>query len=199
MNAERVFLKHFEQIHLDFPKLKMVLEHASTKEAVDMVKRLGDTVGCTITIHHLYLTVDDWAGQSHHFCKPVAKYPHDRKALQQVILDGHPRFFLGTDSAPHPRHTKECAIAHAGVYTGVHTLALLAHVLDSFGAMNRLEDFARRFGRQFYHLPLIEQPLPLQTQPMTMPAMFQYQDENQVTRELVPFLAGREISYSINL
>jgi dihydroorotase len=88
LNAEEKFLTHLKQLHADFPKLKIVLEHATTKAAVDMVKSLGDTVGCTITLHHLSLTVDDWAGQCFNYCKPVAKYPHDREALREVILQG---------------------------------------------------------------------------------------------------------------
>eukprot|EP00842_Homolaphlyctis_polyrhiza_P006772 jgi/Hompol1/7096/HPOL_000742-RA len=155
LNAEERFLKHLQQLHADFPNLKIVLEHATTKAAVDMVKSLGPTVGCTITIHHLQLIVDDWAGQCHHFCKPVAKFPHDRDALRNVILDGHPRFFLGTDSAPHPRHTKETANAAAGVYVTPYVLPYLVQILDSFGALGRLEDFACKFGRAFYG---IEQP-----------------------------------------
>lgn len=88
LNAEELFLSHLKQLHADFPRLKIVLEHASTKAAVDMVKSLGDTVGCTITLHHLSLTVDDWAGQCFNYCKPVAKYPYDREALRQIILQG---------------------------------------------------------------------------------------------------------------
>ncbi|KAK9729525.1 dihydroorotase [Basidiobolus ranarum] len=131
MNAEETFLSHLKELHEAFPKLRIVLEHATTKAAVDMVKSLGDTVGCTITVHHLSLTVDDWAGQAHHFCKPVAKYPQDRAALRQVIKEGHPRFFLGTDSAPHPKHLKECAQACAGVYTSSHVLPYVATILES--------------------------------------------------------------------
>lgn len=88
MNAEERFLPQLEKIHKAFPKLKIVLEHATTKAAVDTVKRLGDTVACSITVHHLQLIVDDWAGQPHHFCKPVAKYPHDREALREVVSSG---------------------------------------------------------------------------------------------------------------
>jgi hypothetical protein len=88
MNAERRFLPHLEALHRKFPRLRIVLEHATTKEAIDTVKRLGPTVACTITAHHLALTVDDWAGQSFNFCKPVAKYPEDREALRLVIREG---------------------------------------------------------------------------------------------------------------
>ncbi len=87
MNAEERFLEHLRQLHRDFPRLKIVLEHATTRAAVETVKELGDTVGCTITPHHLVLIVDDWAGQPFNFCKPVAKYPSDREALRQIILE----------------------------------------------------------------------------------------------------------------
>lgn len=86
MNAEQEFLTHLIKLHQDFPSLKIVLEHATTMKAVECVKSLGNTVACTITIHHLILVVDDWAGCCHNFCKPVAKFPHDRAALREVIL-----------------------------------------------------------------------------------------------------------------
>ncbi|KZT41103.1 Dihydroorotase [Sistotremastrum suecicum HHB10207 ss-3] len=154
LNAEERFLPQLVKLHKRFPALRIVLEHATTRAAVEVVKSLGDTVACTITAHHLALTVDDWAGQSFHFCKPVAKFPDDRKALQDVIRQGHPRFFLGSDSAPHPIASKlqstpnhGCA---AGVYTSPILLPLVAHLLESFGALERLEGFASSAGRQFY-------------------------------------------------
>lgn len=88
LNAEELFLPHLKSLHQKFPKLRIVLEHATTMASVEAVKALGDTVGCTITAHHLALTVDDWAGQSFHFCKPVAKFPDDRAALREVIREG---------------------------------------------------------------------------------------------------------------
>ena len=88
LNAEPAFLPHLRALHARFPRLRIVLEHATTRAAVECVKSLGPTVACTITAHHLALTVDDWAGQSWHFCKPVAKYPDDRAALQEVVKEG---------------------------------------------------------------------------------------------------------------
>lgn len=88
LNAEPTFLPHLRKLHARFPRLRIVLEHATTRAAVECVKTLGDTVACTITAHHLALTVDDWAGQSWNFCKPVAKYPDDRQALRDVIKEG---------------------------------------------------------------------------------------------------------------
>lgn len=88
LNAEPTFLPHLKTLHDTFPRLRIVLEHATTRAAVSLVKSLGPTVGCTITAHHLALTVDDWAGQSWNYCKPVAKYPDDREALREVIKEG---------------------------------------------------------------------------------------------------------------
>jgi len=154
LNAEAHFLPHLISLHGKFPKLKIVLEHATTRAAIETVKSLGDTIGCTITAHHLDLTVDDWAGQSFHFCKPVAKYPDDRAALQEVTREGHPRFFLGSDSAPHPIDSKSTSTptqgCAAGVYTSPILLPLTVHLLESFGALNRLQGFVSDNGRRFY-------------------------------------------------
>lgn len=91
LNSENRFLPHLKSLHELFPRLRIVLEHATTREAVETVKALGPTVGCTITAHHLVLIVDDWAGQPLHYCKPVAKFPDDRKALREIIAEGKPR------------------------------------------------------------------------------------------------------------
>jgi dihydroorotase len=89
LNAEVQFLPHLCKLHATFPKLRIVLEHATTRAAVEAVKGCGPTVACTITAHHLMLTVDDWAGQSWHYAKPVPKYPDDRQALRDVIKEGN--------------------------------------------------------------------------------------------------------------
>ncbi|KAJ3084168.1 dihydroorotase [Rhizoclosmatium globosum] len=201
LNAEERFLSHLKQLHKDFPKLRIVLEHATTKAAVDAVKSLGPTVGCTITVHHLELIVDDWAGKCHNYCKPVAKYPHDRKALQDIIKQGHPRFFLGTDSAPHPRHMKETSVCAAGVYTGPHILAYLANALDSFGALDKLSQFGTEFGAKFYHLKESDiknaSAVTLVKEPFTIPQLVKYIDDEGVERELVPYRAGETLNFSI--
>jgi len=154
LNAEPSFLPHLQSLHTAFPKLRIVLEHATTRAAITLVKSLGDTVGCTITAHHLALTVDDWAGQSWNYCKPVAKFPDDREALREVIREGHPRFFLGSDSAPHPPHKKSTSTPQspcaAGIYTSPILLPLVVQLLEEFGALERVEGFASTFGRAFY-------------------------------------------------
>ncbi|RUP47427.1 dihydroorotase, homodimeric type [Jimgerdemannia flammicorona] len=208
MNAEERFLPHLAQLHANFPNLKIVLEHATSKAAVDMVKSLGDTVACTITIHHLQLIVDDWAGQAHHFCKPVAKYPHDRQALREVVAEGHPRFFLGTDSAPHPRTTKETAHAHAGVFTTPLVLPYLATILESFGALDRLQGFACEFGKRFYGVMERDRGkteiVRLARESWVVPERYHFHIEGESeagtgveTESVVPFWAERKIAWKI--
>ncbi|KAI8818292.1 uncharacterized protein EV422DRAFT_177650 [Fimicolochytrium jonesii] len=206
MNAEEKFLTHLRTLHAAFPKLRIVLEHATTQAAVETVKSLGDTVACTITVHHLTLTVDDWAGQAHHFCKPVAKFPHDRAALRGVIREAHPRFFLGTDSAPHPRKNKEAAgTAVAGVFTGTPLLLpYLASVLEEFGALERLEGFVSGFGRRFYKLEE-RHPAPVATRAVirlkrsevVVPQEYGFVDDEGEKSSVVPFLAGKTLRWSL--
>ncbi|RIB16470.1 dihydroorotase, homodimeric type [Gigaspora rosea] len=201
MNAEEKFLVHLKQLHNDFPKLKIVLEHATTKAAVDMVKSLGDTIGCTITIHHLQLIVDDWAGQCHNFCKPVAKFHHDRQALRDIILEGHPRFFLGTDSAPHPAYLKECSHSCAGVFTTPLAIPYLATILDSFGALDCLRKFACENGKRFYGVSEEEgkyREITLIKETSLVPHLYSF-DKSLEEREgsVVPFLAGKNLTWKI--
>jgi dihydroorotase len=221
MNAERHFLKHLAQLHQDFPRLKIVLEHATTKEAVELVKQLGETVGCTITAHHLYLICDDWAGSPIHYCKPVAKYPEDREALRQIVKSGHPRFFLGSDSAPHLVHKKTlmtgCA---AGIFTSMHLSSYLAHVFDEFGALDKLKQFATEFGRQFYgHDTLIraaqaqwphlspqqledqlikDRPvLKLKQETTVIPPHIVIVESKEPSDKVIPFMASQTLNYGL--
>ena len=161
LNAEKHFLKHLVQISTDFPNLRIVLEHATTYEAIETVKSLPENVGCTITAHHLWLTIDTVAPQPHHFCKPLAKEPKDRKALQDAVKSGNKKFFLGSDSAPHPISSKSPAVLEnsepspcaAGVYTSPILVPLVATLLESFGALDRLEGYVSGNGRAFYRVP----------------------------------------------
>ncbi|WWC65398.1 dihydroorotase, homodimeric type [Kwoniella dejecticola CBS 10117] len=167
LNAEVHFLTHLRKLALDFPKLRIVLEHATTSSAIETVSSLSSNVGCSITAHHLYLTIDEVAPQPHHFCKPLAKEPKDRKALQEAILSGNPKFFLGSDSAPHPLASKIPNLTHseigaavsacaAGVYTSPILIPLVATLLESFGALDKLQGFVSDNGRNFYGVPVKE-------------------------------------------
>ncbi|KAK7061493.1 Dihydroorotase [Favolaschia claudopus] len=200
LNAEPKFLTHLHSLHKAFPTLRIVLEHATTRAAVEAVKACGSTVACTITAHHLELTVDDWAGQSFNFCKPVAKFPDDREALREVIREGHPRFFLGSDSAPHPVTSKSTSTptqgCAAGIYTSPILLPLMAHLLESFGALDKLEGFVSNFGRRFYHQELsTENAENVILRPVgACNVEKEYHAEEQ---GVVPFWAGKELHWEI--
>lgn len=218
LNAEARFLGHLEKIHARFPRLRIVLEHATTRAAVECVRRLGDTVGCTITPHHLALIVDDWAGRPVNFCKPVAKTPDDRAALQEVVREGHPRFFLGSDSAPHPLAAKypspaaagstadfvaSCGCA-AGIYTSAILLPLCATILESFGALDKLGAYASTNGRAFYGEPAPPGAhVVLRRAAATVPAAFvhpahAHKDDADASKlQVVPFWAGRTLAWEL--
>ncbi|KAG6838001.1 hypothetical protein H0H93_008395 [Arthromyces matolae] len=201
LNAEPKFLPHLIKIHEKFPRLRIVLEHATTRAAVEAVKSCGPTVACTITAHHLALTVDDWAGQSWNYCKPVAKFPDDRLALREVILQGHPRFFLGSDSAPHPPHSKSTStVSHgcaAGIYTSPILLPLVADLFESFNALERLEDFVSNFGRAFYQKPISESQSRV-TLRRPNSGVRLIDDQYELGEEsVIPFWAGKQLRWEI--
>lgn len=167
------------------------------------MKKCGPTVGCTITAHHLALIVDDWAGQSWNFCKPVAKYPDDRSALREVIKEGHPRFFLGSDSAPHPPEAKSISspthACAAGVYTSPILLPFVAHLLESFGALDKLEGFVSSNGRAFYQRPFSSQKVGRASVALRKVTAKKVDEEYSLGgQKLVPFWAGKEISWELD-
>ncbi len=188
LNAEQRFLPELERLHNAFPALRIVFEHVTSAAAVAKVRELGESVGATITAHHLELVVDDWAGQNHNFCKPVAKFPSDRDALREAVREGHPRFFLGSDSAPHPASAKECAEACAGVFTAPLLLPYLADTFDRLGCLERLPDFTSSFGRQFYGLSETEARVTLVREEHTVEDRY---------GSVVPFRAGETLGWSL--
>lgn len=159
LNAEPMFLPALKKLHDDFPNLKIVLEHCTTKAAVDTINEINEgnegpiKVAASITAHHLSLIVDNWAGNPINFCKPVAKLPQDRKALVAAATSGKPWFFFGSDSAPHPLHAKA---VHVGVCAGVYTQSLaipyIAQVFDSQDQLDKLKGFVTDFGKGFYEV-----------------------------------------------
>ncbi|KAI1412521.1 amidohydrolase 2 [Hypoxylon sp. FL1857] len=163
---EEAFLPTLKKLHERFPQLRIVLEHCTTAAAVEAVRACGPTVGATITAHHLYLTSDEAHCDPFAFCKPIPKKPTDRDALVKTVVSGDPKFFFGSDSAPHPLQSKTSAAqgkAPAGVYTQpfVTQLVLLALeeaiergvITEADVTQEKLEGFLSRFGRQFYKLP----------------------------------------------
>ena len=188
LNAEISFLPILEQIHKDFPRLRMIFEHITTKEAVEFVRNSNDNITATITVHHLDLTVDNWAGQNHNFCKPVAKYPVDRNALRNAVKSGSHKFFLGSDSAPHKKEMKETACGCAGVYTASYLASYLADCLERLECLDRITDFATKFGADFYRLPYQTQILTLEKKPTQVVDLI---------NGVVPFRAGQTLNWSI--
>jgi len=148
-----------------FPQLKVVLEHVSTEVAAAYVSSVDDGLAATVTVHHLMVTRNDLLSAGVHphlFCMPVVKRESDRQALVAVATSGDRRFFLGTDSAPHPLRDKEAAVGRAGVYTAATALELYAEVFEGAGALEALEGFASCHGPRFYGLPVNEETVTLQ-------------------------------------
>ncbi len=173
-DRERVFIeRHLATLVKDFPGLKIVLEHVTTKDAVDFVRSAGPTLGATITAHHLVINRNAiFAGglRPHMYCLPVAKRESHRLALRQAATSGDAKFFLGTDSAPHPIHDKEKDCGCAGIFSAPAALEIYAQVFDEENALGHLEAFASLNGPRFYGLPANEERITLKREAWTPPA-----------------------------
>lgn len=179
-----------------FPRLRVVLEHISTRHSVDFVLHAAHPIAATITPHHLLFTLNDLLGQGlrpHYYCKPVVKQRADREALLAAALSGSPKFFLGTDSAPHTKHQKECAQGCAGVYNAPVALALYAEIFERHHALTKLADFASRFGAEFYRLPLNTNTVTLERRPWQVPDQLAFGDE-----VVIPLCAGQTLSWQLH-
>lgn len=161
LNAEEKFLPALIKLHNDFPNLKIVLEHCTSKAAIDTIIEINKNlklnekpkVVASLTAHHLFLTIDDWAGNPVNFCKPVAKLPHDRRALLNAAISGKPYFFFGSDSAPHDLSKKSTFKGVcAGVYSQRYAIGYLAEIFDKSGKIEMLKDFVSTFGNNFYEI-----------------------------------------------
>jgi len=188
LERERKFLSVVDSILARYPRLRIVLEHVSTAEAVDAVLNWPERLAATITAHHLSFTIDDLLGEkldAGFYCKPLLKTGRDRQALVMAAVSGPPRFFFGSDSAPHVPAAK--AAGAAGCYAAPVAMSLLAAVFEDAGALARLERFVSESGARFYGLPLNEGRLALRRQPWTVPA-----ELDGVT----PLAAGRTLSWA---
>lgn len=188
---EEVFLPILLKLAEKFPNLKIVLEHISTRTAVECVRKLGKNVAATITVHHLCLTLNDVIGygiQPHHACMPIPKDFDDRDALIAAATSGDPKFFLGSDTAPHPREKKECAKGACGVYTAPVLPQVLVEVFESAGFLDRLENFTSRFGAEFYGLPLNDGTILLTKTEWVVPEQIE---------SVVPFRAGTKLKWQL--
>jgi len=178
-----------------FPRLKVVLEHITTREAVHYVEVTGPNVAATITAHHLLLSRNAlFLGgiRPHHYCLPVLKRESHREALVEAATSGNPKFFLGTDSAPHARSAKEAACGCAGIYTAHAAIELYAAAFEEAGALDKLEGFASVFGAQFYGLPLNAGTITLERSEWRVAERLAFGAE-----ELVPLRAGETVPWKL--
>jgi dihydroorotase len=178
-----------------FTTLKVVLEHVTTREAVQFVEVTGDNVAATITAHHLLMNRNAlFLGgiRPHHYCLPVLKREEHREALVEAATSGSPKFFLGTDSAPHPRREKEAACGCAGMYTAHAALELYAIAFEEAGALDKLEGFASEHGARFYGLPLNKDSVTLVREDWRVPETLDFGGT-----ELTPLRAGESIPWKL--
>jgi dihydroorotase len=179
----------------DFPALKVVFEHITTKHAAEYVRDAEGPVGATITAHHLLYNRNAlFVGgiRPHYYCLPVLKRETHRVALVEAATSGNPRFFLGTDSAPHAKGLKEQACGCAGCYTALHALELYAEAFDNAGALDKLEGFASFFGPDFYGLPRSSERVTLVREDWTLPAEILAGEA-----AVVPLRAGETIGWRL--
>ncbi|MBI1195681.1 MAG: dihydroorotase [Gammaproteobacteria bacterium] len=196
-DRERVFIdRHLEEIVKRFPSLRVVLEHITTADAVEFVRAASHHVAATITAHHLVLNRNDMLVggiRPHHYCLPVPKRERHREALVEAACSGEPRFFFGSDSAPHGRSRKEAACGCAGVYTAHALVEICATAFAHRGALKRLNDFCSGFGADFYGLPRTTETVTLVEEPWTVPEDFPFTGDR-----LVPFHAGQEMAWRVH-
>ena len=195
-DRERVFIeRELTELVARFPGLKIVMEHITTSSAVDFVRSAPDKVAATITAHHLLLNrnaIFQGGIRPHHYCLPVLKREEHRRALIDAATSGEPKFFLGTDSAPHERGAKETDCGCAGVYTAHAALALYAEVFDATGALNKLEGFASHYGADFYGLPRNSEKITLERSRTPVPVSFPFGEGT-----LVPLRAGESVQWRL--
>ncbi len=193
-DRERVYIERtLAPLVARFPSLRVVLEHLTTQEAVQFVAESSPLVGGTITAHHLLMNRNDlFTGgiRPHHYCLPVLKREQHREALVAAATSGNPKYFLGTDSAPHARERKETACGCAGMYTAAQAMGLYAEAFATVDAIDRLEGFASHFGADFYGLPRNQGKLTLRRDPEAVPEVYDF-----AGTPVVPLRAGGTVAW----
>ena len=190
MDREAEFMSIYEALATSFPNLKIIMEHITTKDAVDMLDK-HDNLYATITVHHLLITLDDVVGgmmMPHHFCKPIAKRPEDLDALLSVALAAHPKVMFGSDSAPHPQDKKESCGCAAGVFTAPIALQLLCEIFDQYGKLDNLQAFVSDNAQNIYGICPEFKEVVLEERPFTVPEHYS---------NVVPMYAGETIGWAI--
>ena len=195
-DREKVFIdQQLIPLTKQFPNLRIVFEHITTRDAVDFVLEAGDNIAATLTPQHLLLNRNAMLVggiHPHNYCLPVLKRETHREALVAAATSGNPKFFLGTDSAPHAKHAKESACGCAGIYSAHAALELYATAFDQANALNKLEGFASHFGADFYGLPRNSDHITLERAEQSVPAEFTFGCET-----LVPFYAGQTLAWRL--
>lgn len=195
-DREQYFLENtLALIIKKFPRLRIVVEHVSSAFGVAFVKSFPNHIAATITAHHLLLNRNDLLVgglHPHHYCLPVVKTEKDREALIAAATSGNPKFFLGTDSAPHAQSHKESICGSAGIFTGHAALELYAEVFEQAGALDKLEGFASIYGADFYSLPRNQATITLSKESWHVPNSFTFGNEL-----LIPFRAGETINWKV--
>lgn len=195
-DRERVFIeRNMIPLKKNFPALKVVFEHITTKDAADFVAESPANVAATVTAHHLLMNRNDmFKGgiQPHHYCLPILKREEHRLALVMAATSGSAKFFLGTDSAPHAKHTKEAACGCAGMYTAHTAMELYAEVFEAVNALDKLEGFASFYGADFYGLPRNTEQITLVKGEWKVPGSLPYDGD-----VLVPLRAGQMVHWKM--
>jgi len=194
MDREKEFMPIYESIAAAFPELTIIMEHITTADAVELMDKY-DNLYATVTLHHLLITLDDVAGgmlQPHLFCKPIAKRPHDRTALLDAALKAHPKLMFGSDSAPHPKHKKECCGCAAGVFTSPIALQVLTELFEKYQALDNLNAFVSLNAQKIYNFKPVSKTIKLVKKDFVVPAVYEYKNEN-----VVPMYAEETLAWSI--
>jgi dihydroorotase len=196
-DREEVFIERVLQpLRAAMPELKIVFEHITTRQAVDYVRSERGPIAATITPQHLLYNrnaIFQGGIRPHFYCLPILKREIHRQALVQAAISGNPRFFLGTDSAPHPKSAKENACGCAGCYTALHAMELYAQAFDQVDALDKLENFASIFGPAFYQLPVNTDKLTLQRFSWTVP-----EELPMANTTVVPLNAGETLHWKVS-
>ena len=198
-DREKVFIEqHLSQIVAKFPDLRIVLEHITTADAVEFVSKSSANVAATITPQHLMLNRNDMLVggiRPHNYCLPVLKRATHQQALRAIVASGNPKFFLGTDSAPHAKHRKESACGCAGCYSAWSAIELYAQVFEELGALDKLEGFASHYGADFYRLPRNSGTITLTRETWQIPDEITLPDGSPI----VPFFAGQQVNWKLKI
>ncbi|HEY4698671.1 MAG: dihydroorotase [Gallionellales bacterium RIFCSPHIGHO2_02_FULL_57_16] len=180
----------------DLPQLRVVFEHITTRDALQFVQSAPEHIAATITVHHLlYNRNAMFSGgmRPHYYCLPVLKREVHREELGKAAISGNPKFFLGTDSAPHAQHTKENACGCAGIYTAHAAIELYAEAFEQLGALDKLEGFASCYGADYYRLPRNSGKITLRKESWQVPDSLAFGEHR-----LVPLRAGEKVTWKID-